>query len=82
MAGVGFPSPQHPTSTHNGDDDDENVKQLQECAHVYQCLQDCLIKTDRNWKACQSEVKALKVCHELKFKQLKTFDSFGKTPSS
>ncbi|KAJ7552694.1 hypothetical protein O6H91_06G065200 [Diphasiastrum complanatum] len=55
MAGVGFPSPQHPTSTHNGDDDDENVKQLQECAHVYQCLQDCLIKTDRNWKACQSD---------------------------
>ncbi|KAK8661649.1 hypothetical protein V6N13_091245 [Hibiscus sabdariffa] len=45
-------------------DDDENVKQLKECSALYLCLQDCLVKSNRNWKSCQMEVQALKACNE------------------
>ncbi|XP_027166989.1 probable basic-leucine zipper transcription factor R [Coffea eugenioides] len=57
------PSPQvlHQSDS---DEDDENVKQLQECSSLYLSLQDCLIKSNRNWKACQTEVQALKECNE------------------
>ncbi|XP_062149944.1 uncharacterized protein LOC133858485 [Alnus glutinosa] len=48
----------------DADEDDENVKQLNECSSLYLSLQDCLIKTDRNWKSCQIEVQALKACNE------------------
>ncbi|XP_021826708.1 uncharacterized protein LOC110767474 isoform X1 [Prunus avium] len=46
------------------EDDDENVKQLKDCSVIYLSLQDCLVKTDRNWKSCQVEVQALKACNE------------------
>ncbi|KAB1214141.1 hypothetical protein CJ030_MR5G027244 [Morella rubra] len=52
----------------DADDDDENVKQLNECSHLYLSLQECLNKTDRNWRACQIEVKALKACNEKRKK--------------
>ncbi|KAL6193860.1 PREDICTED: uncharacterized protein LOC101300050 [Fragaria vesca subsp. vesca] len=52
------------------EDDDENVKQLQECSALYLSLQDCLIKNDRNWKSCQLEVQALKQCNERKKKNV------------
>ncbi|EXC05715.1 hypothetical protein L484_011295 [Morus notabilis] len=48
------------------DDDDDNVKQLKQCSSLYLALQDCLIKTNRNWKSCQMEVQALKSCNEKK----------------
>ncbi|XP_068661165.1 uncharacterized protein [Aristolochia californica] len=48
----------------DADEDDENVKQLQECSKLYLSLQDCLADNDRNWKKCQHEVQALKACHE------------------
>ncbi|KAJ4722306.1 Cytochrome c oxidase assembly factor like [Melia azedarach] len=48
----------------DADDDDENVKQLQECSSIYLSLQDCLIKSNRNWKSCQMEVQALKACNQ------------------
>ncbi|KAI5664682.1 hypothetical protein M9H77_24005 [Catharanthus roseus] len=48
----------------DADEDDDAVKQLQECTALYLSLQDCLVKTNRNWKSCQSEVQALKACHE------------------
>ncbi|KAK1591670.1 hypothetical protein Q3G72_011446 [Acer saccharum] len=55
------PPPMHQT---DADDDDENVKQLQECSSIYLSLQDCLVNTNRNWKSCQKEVQALKECHQ------------------
>ncbi|KAG0606283.1 hypothetical protein M758_9G128500 [Ceratodon purpureus] len=48
------------------EEEDENVQQLEQCARAYKCLEDCLVKTDRNWRACQAEVKALKECHDAK----------------
>ncbi|KAM4116187.1 hypothetical protein ACJW30_02G031400 [Castanea mollissima] len=41
----------------DADDDDENVKQLNECSSLYLSLQDCLIKSNRNWKSCQMGTK-------------------------
>ncbi|XP_075655831.1 uncharacterized protein LOC142625955 [Castanea sativa] len=52
----------------DADDDDENVKQLNECSSLYLSLQDCLIKSNRNWKSCQMEVQALKACNERRKK--------------
>lgn len=84
------PENQPPLHRSDADDDDENVRQLNECsslylslqvlhrrrdrhlllyvlpkpqalkcilmvsALIYTILQECLVKTDRNWKACQS----------------------------
>ncbi|KAK9265609.1 hypothetical protein L1049_012373 [Liquidambar formosana] len=44
---------QQPLHQSDADDDDENVKQLRECSSLYLSLQDCLVKTNRNWKSCQ-----------------------------
>ncbi|KAF6145207.1 hypothetical protein GIB67_041402 [Kingdonia uniflora] len=62
------PPPTETTSLHedNADEEDENVKQLQECSVLYLSLQDCLVESNRNWKACQQKVQALKACHERK----------------
>ncbi|XP_043710513.1 WAS/WASL-interacting protein family member 3 [Telopea speciosissima] len=57
------PPPLHQT---DADEDDENVKQLKECSVLYLSLQECLVQSNRNWKSCQLEVKALKECHERK----------------
>ncbi|KAG6575028.1 hypothetical protein SDJN03_25667, partial [Cucurbita argyrosperma subsp. sororia] len=59
-------SPENQTPLHgsDADADDENVKQLNECSSFYLSLQECLIKTNRNWKDCQAEVQALKACNE------------------
>ncbi|PPD88779.1 hypothetical protein GOBAR_DD14288 [Gossypium barbadense] len=53
-------SPPQQAALHQDDaaDDDENVKQLKECSALYLSLQDCLIKSNRNWKSCQMEDKA------------------------
>ncbi|XP_031501188.1 uncharacterized protein LOC116264886 [Nymphaea colorata] len=48
----------------DADEDDENVKQLKQCASLYLALQDCLVNSNRDWRSCQSEVQALKACHE------------------
>ncbi|GAV63355.1 hypothetical protein CFOL_v3_06873 [Cephalotus follicularis] len=57
---------QVPASLHQSDvdDEDENVKQLKQCSSLYLSLQDCLVDSNRNWKACQKEVQALKACNE------------------
>ncbi|EME28387.1 hypothetical protein Gasu2_63720 [Galdieria sulphuraria] len=34
------------------------------CAQVYRKLEDCLADNDRNWSACQEQVKALKECYK------------------
>ncbi|XP_009771119.1 uncharacterized protein [Nicotiana sylvestris] len=65
-------SPPLPPPLHqdDADEDDETVKQLNQCSSLYLSLQDCLINTDRNWKSCQkenwlvAEVQALKACNE------------------
>ncbi|KAG4960199.1 hypothetical protein AAZX31_13G193900 [Glycine max] len=46
------------------DDDDENVNQLDECSSLYRLMQDCVVRTNRNWKECQPEVYALRECFE------------------
>ncbi|KMT15210.1 hypothetical protein BVRB_3g063210 [Beta vulgaris subsp. vulgaris] len=58
--------PPQPVHQDDADEEDENVKQLGDCSSLYLSLQDCLIKTDRNWKSCQKEVQALKACNEKK----------------
>ncbi|KAI3852828.1 hypothetical protein MKX03_028662 [Papaver bracteatum] len=50
----------------DADEEDKSVKQLEECSVLYLTLQDCLVEKNRNWKACQVEVQALKACHERK----------------
>ncbi|KAK4795487.1 hypothetical protein SAY86_027813 [Trapa natans] len=55
------PAPLH---SDDADEDDENVKQLRECSSLYLSLQECLVNSNRNWKACQKEVQALKACNE------------------
>ncbi|KAI8566151.1 hypothetical protein RHMOL_Rhmol02G0017400 [Rhododendron molle] len=61
------PSPplaQPPLHQSDADEEDDSVKQLNECSSVYLSLQDCLVNTNRNWKSCQKEVQALKACNE------------------
>ncbi|XP_078435752.1 cox19-like CHCH family protein [Wolffia australiana] len=53
----------------DADEEDENVKQLGDCSSLYLSLQECLIRTNRNWKSCQPEVQALKACHARKSKR-------------
>ncbi|KAM0902325.1 hypothetical protein ACQ4PT_019367 [Festuca glaucescens] len=62
------PSPLH---VMDAEEDDENVKQLNECAALYLSLQDCLVDSDRNWKACQAHVQALKACEASRNKNEK-----------
>ncbi|XVF38614.1 hypothetical protein REPUB_Repub20aG0117500 [Reevesia pubescens] len=48
-------SPPQEATLHQDDvtDEDENVKQLKECSALYLSLQDCVVKSNRNWKSCQ-----------------------------
>ncbi|KAM7467020.1 hypothetical protein LguiB_014582 [Lonicera macranthoides] len=57
-----------PLHQSDADEEDENVKQLNDCSSLYLSLQDCLIKTNRNWKSCQMEVQALKACNDKRMK--------------
>ncbi|PWA80269.1 hypothetical protein CTI12_AA198320 [Artemisia annua] len=59
-------NPPPPSSVHqdDADEEDESVKQLQQCSFLYLSLQDCLVNSNRNWKACQKEVQDLKACNE------------------
>ncbi|WOL12404.1 hypothetical protein Cni_G21171 [Canna indica] len=41
------------------DEEDENVKQLKECAALYLSLQDCLVETNRDWRSCQKRDSCL-----------------------
>ncbi|KAK7359666.1 hypothetical protein VNO77_01628 [Canavalia gladiata] len=45
-------------------EEDDKVKQLDECSYLYLVMQDCVAVTNRNWKECQPEVEALKQCFE------------------
>ncbi|KAM3323781.1 hypothetical protein P3S67_004932 [Capsicum chacoense] len=63
------PTPRHQD---DADQEDENVKQLNECSSLYLSLQDCLINNDRIWKSCQKEVQALKACNERRQKDKKS----------
>ncbi|KAK7303205.1 hypothetical protein RJT34_14107 [Clitoria ternatea] len=55
------PQPLHQT---DADEDDENVKQLDECSSLYLLMQDCVVRTNKDWKQCQPEVEALRECYE------------------
>ncbi|KAE9594635.1 putative cysteine alpha-hairpin motif superfamily [Lupinus albus] len=59
------PQPLHQT---DADEDDENVKQLDECSALYLLMQDCVVRSNRNWKQCQKEIQALKECSEKRNK--------------
>ncbi|VFQ65220.1 unnamed protein product [Cuscuta campestris] len=56
--------PGQPFHQMDTDEDDETVKQLQECSVHYLALQDCLVENNRSWKSCQNVVQALKACNE------------------
>ncbi|XP_014518142.2 uncharacterized protein LOC106775515 isoform X2 [Vigna radiata var. radiata] len=47
--------PPPPQGIHQSDvdEDDENVNQLDECSYLYRLMQDCVVRSNRNWKACQ-----------------------------
>ncbi|CAI0466472.1 unnamed protein product [Linum tenue] len=45
--------PPPPLHRDDADEEDETVKQLGDCSSIYLSLQECLVNTDRNWKACQ-----------------------------
>ncbi|KAF6990143.1 hypothetical protein CFC21_007380 [Triticum aestivum] len=64
--------PPAPLHAMDADEDDESVKQLNECAALYLSLQDCLAESDRNWKACQAHVQALKACEASRNKNQET----------
>ncbi|XP_073225674.1 uncharacterized protein [Cicer arietinum] len=53
-----------PLHSSDADDDDENVKQLDECSSLYLLMQDCVVRNNRNWKECQTEIQALRECSE------------------
>ncbi|KAK2447705.1 hypothetical protein QL285_007037 [Trifolium repens] len=55
---------QQPLHRDDADDDDENVKQLDECSSLYLLMQDCVVRSNRNWKECQKEIQALRECSE------------------
>ncbi|KAI0519727.1 hypothetical protein KFK09_007186 [Dendrobium nobile] len=42
-----------PHNLAEADEEDENVKQLNECSNLYLALQECLNRSNRNWKSCQ-----------------------------
>ncbi|KAG2627674.1 hypothetical protein PVAP13_3KG261400 [Panicum virgatum] len=47
-----------PLHVTDADEEDESVKQLNECATIYLSLQDWLVESNRNWNACQAQVQA------------------------
>ncbi|OEL27737.1 hypothetical protein BAE44_0011244 [Dichanthelium oligosanthes] len=64
---VPLPVSQRPLHVTDADEEDESVKQLNECATIYLALQalaspprgllwaqDCLVESNRIWKACQA----------------------------
>ncbi|KAG2619398.1 hypothetical protein PVAP13_3NG076910 [Panicum virgatum] len=63
---------QQPLHVTDADEEDESVKQLNECATIYLSLQDCLVESNRNWKACQAQVQALKACQAKRNKNDQT----------
>eukprot|EP00249_Psilotum_nudum_P004922 c18422_g1_i1 orf=182-472(+) len=81
-----LPHPNHSDAT--PDLEDDNVKQLKECGQLYLDLQECLIRTDRNWTACQkgtssetsakswvSEIFDLEVVSVFRYKLGKSIES-------
>lgn len=45
------------------EEEDPIIQQLGDtCAQAYKNLEECLIEHDRDWKKCQSQVKALQLC--------------------
>ncbi|KAL4519576.1 hypothetical protein Ndes2526B_g01839 [Nannochloris sp. 'desiccata'] len=55
---------------------DPVVAQLgEDCSKLYAKLEECLCDNDRDWRACQKEVQALRSCHEKK-------NSLSSLPSS
>ncbi|KAI4345525.1 hypothetical protein L6164_012639 [Bauhinia variegata] len=50
----------------DADEEDDNVKQLDEFSSLYLAMQDCIVNSNRDWKACQKEVQALRECTQNK----------------
>ncbi|KAK7332245.1 hypothetical protein VNO80_28994 [Phaseolus coccineus] len=59
-------SPSPPQGIHQSEvvEENENVNQLDECSSLYRLMQDCVVRSNRNWKVCQPEVHALRECFE------------------
>ncbi|XP_029130350.1 actin cytoskeleton-regulatory complex protein PAN1 isoform X1 [Cajanus cajan] len=53
------PPPPPPQVPHQSDvdEDDENVNQLDECSSLYRLMQDCVARSNRNWKVCQPAIE-------------------------
>ncbi|KAK9146777.1 hypothetical protein Sjap_006680 [Stephania japonica] len=69
--------PPKPIHEDDADEEDDSVKQLNECSSLYLSLQDCLINSNRNWKSCQKEVQALKACNDRRNKEKKNKSEEG-----
>ncbi|AES64317.2 Cox19-like CHCH family protein [Medicago truncatula] len=48
--------PQAPLHKSDAEDDDENVKQLDECSSLYLLMQDYIVRSSRNWKESQTGI--------------------------
>ncbi|XP_027333094.1 cytochrome c oxidase assembly factor 4 homolog, mitochondrial [Abrus precatorius] len=60
--------PPKPVHQNDAEEDDDSVKQLGECSSLYLSMQDCVVRSNRNWKECQPEVEALRECFERRKK--------------
>ncbi|WZN61015.1 hypothetical protein HKI87_03g25490 [Chloropicon roscoffensis] len=65
MSGGGTTHGKHNKRTVEEDlDDVEKVIEQAGCSRTYYALEACLGENDRDWRKCQEEVKAFKLCHE------------------
>lgn len=59
-----------PPNLHKGTSTNTNIVDIDDmidksgCSLVYYKLEECLGEHDRDWRKCQSEVKALQICNQ------------------
>lgn len=61
----------HPTIADSASDDITAIIARNPCSSQFKIFEDCLVRTDRNFKACQQEVKELRLCSEKHQKEKK-----------
>ncbi|CAL5221447.1 g3637 [Coccomyxa viridis] len=48
----------------NKEEEDDPLLNQQGCGKVYALLEECLAENNRDWRACQKEVQAWKLCYQ------------------
>ncbi|KAF0852999.1 mitochondrial CIV assembly protein Coa4 [Andalucia godoyi] len=52
------------SSKHDEIIDFDRLVNLQGCGRYYQAVQECMERSERDWRACQSEVRAFRNCYK------------------